>query len=62
MNRKEFTILSIITFLTVIAWIIFSINHTKTSSNLEGVKMIELTPLTPNFDNDIIMSLKNRED
>jgi hypothetical protein len=62
MNRKEITVLSIITFLTVIAWIIFSVYHTKTSTGLEGIKQLDLKPLTPRFDSDIIRSLKNRED
>jgi hypothetical protein len=62
MNRRELALVSIITFFTVIAWIIFSIYHTKTASNMEGVKSFDLAPLTPQFDNDIISSLKNRKE
>jgi hypothetical protein len=62
MNRKEVVIISIITFLSVFVWIIFSVYHSNTSNDLTGIKIQEMTPLTPVFDNDIISSLKNRED
>ena len=62
MNRKEIVVVSIITFLTVIAWIIFSISHSNSDKDMEGIKVEETAPLTPTFDNDIIRSLKNRED
>lgn len=61
MNHKEFAILSIITFLTVIAWIIFGIYHAKTTSTVTSIQLKEIAPLTPTFDNEIIKKLSTRE-
>ena len=62
MSRKEIAIISMIFFLTVIAWIGFSLYHAKTESGLQGIKKIDISPLTPFFDNDIISLLKEKED
>lgn len=62
MNRKEIVILSIAIFLTVIAWIIFGVYHTKTTSTVTQKELRQVVPLTPNFDNDIIKKLKSREE
>ncbi len=62
MNRKEIVILSLITFLTVIAWITFGIYHAKTSSTLTKSQLTKIIPLTPTFDNDIIKKLNDREE
>jgi len=62
MNRKELTILSIITFITVTVWIILGIYHTKINSSIEGIQHKNTTPLTASFDNDIIKELEKREE
>lgn len=61
MNRKEVTILALITFLTVIAWIAFGIYHARKTSTVSPVQLKEIEPLTPTFNNGIIEGLKNRE-
>lgn len=62
MNRKEFLIIGTITFMTVIAWIIFSIMHANTDSQMKGITIKQIVPLTPTFDNDIISELEKREE
>jgi len=60
MNRKELYILAIITFLTVCAWIIFGFLHAKKASTIDDKNLINIVPLTPTFDNEIIMELEQR--
>lgn len=62
MNRKEFTILAIIVFATVFAWIIFGVYHAKTTSSVSQENLRQVVPLTPAFDNDIIRKLRSREE
>ncbi|OGG02278.1 hypothetical protein A2W14_00940 [Candidatus Gottesmanbacteria bacterium RBG_16_37_8] len=62
MNRKEIYILAIITFMTVFAWITFGVIHAKNTSKIGGEEIKNITPLTPNFDSDIINQLNNRRD
>ncbi|OGG26257.1 hypothetical protein A2960_04745 [Candidatus Gottesmanbacteria bacterium RIFCSPLOWO2_01_FULL_39_12b] len=62
MNRKEITILSIITFLTVIAWMAFGIYHARTTSTVTEIQKKQIVPLTPTFDTEIIRQLSKREE
>lgn len=62
MNRKEIVVLSLITFLTVTAWISFGVYYAKTSSTLSKSQLVKITPLTPTFDDDIIKKLNDREE
>ena len=62
MNRKEVYILAIITFLTVFAWIVFGIIYAKNTSSVGASDIKKITPLTPNFDSDIINQLNQRRD
>lgn len=62
MNRKEIAILSLITFLTVVVWIVLGINFAKNASKISKIQLQQVAPLTPTFDNDIIRKLKSREE
>ena len=62
MNRKELYILAIITFLTVCAWITFGFLHAKKTSTIDDKTLINIVPLTPTFDNEIIKQLEQRGD
>ncbi|MBI4990931.1 hypothetical protein HZB96_02440 [Candidatus Gottesmanbacteria bacterium] len=62
MNRKELTIITLVIFLTVIAWIAFGIYHARTASTVSQKELRQVVPLTPTFDNDIIRKLKGREE
>lgn len=62
MNRREFAILASAVFFTVIAWILFGINHASKTTTISQKELKQVVPLTPTFDNDIINKLKNREE
>ena len=62
MNRKELAVIALITFMTVIAWIIFGISHARNTTSITELQRNEVVPLTPTFDNDIIKQLTTREE
>lgn len=62
MNRKEFAIIAIVIFLSVLAWLIFGVYHANTTSTITQKELKQVVPLTPTFDNDIIKKLKSREE
>ncbi len=62
MNRKEFLIITIIIFLSVFAWVTLDIVSARNKSTIGQKELREVIPLTPTFDNDIIMKLKSREE
>lgn len=62
MDRKEITILALIIFLSVVAWIAFGVYHAKTHLTISEKELRQVVPLTPTFDNDIIRKLKSREE
>ena len=62
MNRREVFMIAIITFFTVIAWIVFGVFHARTTSTISQKEKQEVVPLTPTFDNDIIRQLQAREE
>ncbi len=61
MNRKELYILAVITFITVIVWVVLGIYHANKATTVTEIQLKEIEPLTPTFDDDIINKLKNRE-
>ena len=61
MNRKEIMILSLIIFMSVVAWILFGIKHARTTSSISKIQLKEIVPLTPTFDHDTIKELEKRE-
>ena len=62
MNRKEFLIIAVIIFLSVFAWITLDIVSARNKSAITQKELRQVVPLTPAFDNDIIMKLKSREE
>ena len=58
MSNKQILYLSIFTFLTVIAWIVFDIYHATTTSTVTPVQEKLIVPLTPTFDMEVISKLK----
>ena len=54
MTKKEWLIATILTFLTICAWVIFDIVHTR--SNVEIPQNLQdiIEPIDPNFDTKII--------
>lgn len=62
MNNKDFLIISILTFITVLSWIFFDAYHTyKTSTIPEDLK-VYLTPLKINLTKEGVEKIKSRPD
>lgn len=62
MNRKELAIIAVVILLTVIAWIAFGVYSTRNKLSISQKELRQVVPLTPNFDNEIIKKLSNREE
>lgn len=60
MNSKDLLILSILTFITVIAWIVFDVYHAITTSTITPTQKELIKPLKGSFDQEIILKLKER--
>ena len=60
MSNKDLLILSILTFITVVAWIIFDIYHAATTSTITPLQKELIRPIKPGFDQEIILKLKER--
>ncbi len=50
MNKKQGLIIAIATFITVIAWVVFDILHTRTQTEISPELTEVIEPLDPNFD------------
>lgn len=60
MTSKDLLLLSIFTFLTVLAWIIYDAYHAFSTSTLTTVEKKLAEPLNPSFDKAIIFNLKEK--
>ena len=60
MLTKEWVILSFLTFLTVLAWVFFDVYHAATTSTITPVQEQRMKPLSPNFDEAIILKIIER--
>lgn len=49
MNRKEWLIAAILTFITIISWVIFDILHTRSSIEISPKVQEIINPIDPNF-------------
>lgn len=58
MNSKQALILSILTFITVLAWIGFDVYHTLTSTTIKPVEQEIIKELNPKFDTQTILELR----
>lgn len=50
MNRKDVLIIIIITFITICAWVIFDILHTRSQVELPSKLQEVIEPINPNLD------------
>jgi len=55
---KDILILSILTFITVAAWVAFDIHHAATTSTIKQPIKKLLKPLPPTIDTDLIEELR----
>lgn len=61
MNIQRMTILAIITFAIVLAWIGFSVHHSFTTSTITETENIQINPIAPDFDMKTIQELSKRK-
>lgn len=60
MNKKEFLLLSIMTFITVVLWTGFEVYHTHQASTVPNLLLEQIEPLDPQLETKIIEKLKDR--
>lgn len=60
MNKNTLLLLSFATFITVVAWIGFSIHHNLTTSTISETENLQIIPIDPSFDTQTIQSLMER--
>lgn len=60
MNKKEFIVILIITFLVIMIWIIAEIIHSKPSVPIDPKLQQLLDPLDPNFDTATLERIKQQ--
>lgn len=61
MNSRDFLILSILTFITVVAWIVSDAYHASVTSTVTAVEKKLMEPLKPTFDQQVIKVLKEKD-
>lgn len=49
MTRKELLIAAILTFITIIAWVVFDILHTRSSVEISPKLQEVIQPINPDF-------------
>jgi len=49
MNRKEWLIAAIVTFVTILAWVIFDIIHTRSQVEIPQKIQEVIEPISPDF-------------
>lgn len=62
MSNRDLLILSILTFITVVAWIIFDVYHAATTSTITPFQKELMNPLEPTFDQETILRLRKRNE
>lgn len=61
MGGKELLYFSIVTFLIVLSWVTFDVYHIVITSTVTSVQEKVMEPLTPQFDNEIILKVLERQ-
>ena len=57
----DLLLVSIFTFLTVIAWVVFELIKTVKTSTVQSSTQAVITPLKPTLDTGILDTLQNRK-
>lgn len=58
MTNRQILFLSLLTFLTVLAWIGFDVYHVVTTSTIKTIDQEMIRVLDPKFDTNTILELK----
>lgn len=60
MRGRDFLIFSVLTFITVVVWIVSDAYHAAVTSTLTTVEKKMMEPLSPTFDQQVIKELRTR--
>lgn len=60
MKQKDFLLIAIFTFITVLAWIILTIYHARVTSTISPALKEKIEPIEPRFDTSTIEMLKTQ--
>ena len=60
-TNKDTLVVAIFTLITVMAWIVFDVYHASVTSTVTEVQQSLMTPLDPQFDNQVISKMRNRQ-
>ena len=61
MERKDLLYVSIITFITVFAWIIFDVYHSAVTSTLTDVQQKLVSVLNPKIEESTLEKIRERQ-
>ncbi len=61
MGRRDTLLLSILTLITAIGWIVFDVYHASIDTTIPQDVEEKLSPVVPNFDKNIIQKIKKRQ-
>lgn len=56
MTRKEWLIAAILTFVTILAWVVFDIIHARTEVEVSQKVQAIIEPINPNFNTEGLQS------
>lgn len=59
MKQRDLILIAVFTFITVVAWIIFGVYHTRVTSTITPALQQRIEPIEPRFDTRVIDSIKN---
>lgn len=60
MKQKDFLLIAIFTFITILAWIILTIYHARVTSTISPALKEKIEPIEPRFDTSTIEMLKRQ--
>lgn len=58
MKQKDLVLVAAFTFITVVAWIIFSVYHTQVTSTITPAQEQKIEPIEPMFNTSLIEQIK----
>lgn len=61
MGRRNTLLLSILTLITAMGWIVFDVYHASIDTTIPQDVEEKLSPVVPNFDKNIIQKIKERQ-
>ena len=59
MNRKEFVVVLVLTFIVIIIWIITDIIHTRPSVEVDPKVQNIIEPISPDFDQETLKQISS---